>query len=672
MPQVTKKIFPTIVNNGFVANYLISPDPWPYENGSHDPIQATFDTSTISNIDSATLNVNIITATLKMYNSYSSSNLYLKLKLKSSNMNISSSENVGTGNITKTIDSTGISNIISRDACSFTIDIDDLVAYSGSNPDYAKDLFRLTMEMEGEEATYLEYVVIEPEINNFNVSGTSIDNDITCSWDAEDVSNWTVKAKLNGVVKATKTGTTAASCTFPIGTFNETGEYTFEITAVNGSSVTESKKVTLTGTQASISLLELPIHNINVDEAFTISWVSQNQTRFELNVGGNKYTGTTQRSVTVPKGTVGKGTKQVTLTVYFQNAYYSNIATVTDSFVGYGKPSPPTLSVASSYNSARPTLSWLSDEQTAYRVTIKQLLTTIEESGDVVSNIKYYIPSTALENNTTYQIEVQVKNKYGLWSDKATASFIVQFTMPNAPVIQAISDITTGSIVLNVNTDTTGDSEYKNTEIWKREKGDIWKRMAYKLQANDVWQDFYVAGSIEYEYKARNICKSGGISESEIVTARTECKGYTFYDVENTINFLRFETGNYPRPKINQPNIVSNLFANASAPTTFGDGTLYWTCSMTFTTTEQEDIYKLYELLKSKLLLYKDNKGHKWFGNIVNSPEFPEDDVEIITIQIEFTQAQFAEEDVYCGDNLELITWNGGWKFDGTHVFGGE
>lgn len=667
MPQVTKRIQATSTLYDLTKSYAKTPSCTPVTTEAYDTLKLTFDVSNVKNATSATLVYSLSkakfnklaweTGNVRCFVEVDSVIYYSKLKDFSTG---SESISIAQDKIQKINEK----NIITVEIDGYVYDVDN-----GTATDYTRQIGYLYETLDVENC-YLEVEVFEPKVTDFTVSGTSIDAPVTCNWNQEDVSTWTVTVKKNGVVKATKTGTTANSCTFPVGTFNETGTYTFEITAVNGSSATASATATLTGTQASISLLELPSQNINVDEAFTISWVSQNQSRFVLNVGGVQYTGTTQKSVTVPKGAISKGTKQVTLTVYYENAYYSNSATTNDSFVGYGKPSKPVLTTSASYNSARPTLSWTSSEQTAYRVTIKQLLTTIETSGDVTSQLKYYIPSTTLQNNTTYQIEVQVKNKYGLWSDKATASFTVQFNMPPAPAIQAISDVTTGSIILSVSTTIT--TEYKNTEIWKREKGGSWKRMAYKLKAADVWQDFYVAGSIEYEYKARNIGKNGGVSESAIVTASTECKGYIFYDVEDTTNLLRFETGNYPKPKINQPNIVQNLFANASAPTTHGDGTLYWSCSMTFTTSDQEDIYKLFELLKSKLLLYKDNKGHKWFGNIINSPEFPEDDVEIITLQIEFMQSQFLEEDVYCGDNLELITWNGGWKFDGTHVFGGE
>lgn len=519
--------------------------------------------------------------------------------------------------------------------------------------------------------SYAEITYTVPEITDFEVVGTSIDSDITCKWTAEDVVQWTIQVIKDNAVVATRTGTTETSCTFARGSFVVGGEYTFRISSTRtGTTVTEEAKVNLTYTQADIRLIELPGQSINVDAPFTITWVADNQSSFEIVVAGIRYTGTTQTSITIPKDIVPKGTQTVTLTVTYSGTYYSNTDTATTTFTAYGAPKAPILNTKSGYNTATPSLAWSSDEQVAYHLVLKRGTEVIEDTGEVVSAHKYHV-TTALENGVTYNLSLKISNKYGLWSKESTTSFIVQFNIPNPPHIQALADIVTGSIIVNVSTDTSADTEYKNTEIWKREPAGEWKRMAYKLDAVDAWQDFYVAGGIEYEYKARNIGLSGGISESDIISASTIVKNYSFYDVEKRNNRLLFETGDAPKPKINQ-NVVTNLFAGANAPMNFSDGVLYWTCTMRFTTDDRADIAKIVELMRAKLLLYKDNKGHKWFGNITNSPEFPEDDVDIISIQIEFTQSQFAEEDVYCGDNLTLIRWNGGWKFDGTHTYGGE
>lgn len=662
MAKVIKKLIPTSKVESSSKVYTISSTGTISVNGINTPLSLIFDSSNVTNAENANLVISLSEASFaKMTSMTGNVSLYLRID---SSIYEHKYKTFTTGPQTFTAD---VAPINGRD--SFGVDIDGWVAsYSGSNPDMTMQLGTLmqTLDMDG---CYIEYLCREPEVADFTVSGASIDDTISCSWSQTDVASWTVTVKKNNIVKATITGTTDSGCSFPVGTFNEAGDYVFEIIAINGTSVTASTTVTLTGTQASISLLELPSKYINIDEAFTITWVSTNQSRFELTVGTNKYTGTTQNSVTIPKCTANKGTNSVTLTVFFENAYYSNYAQATNSFVGYGKPVTPTLTLKGVYSSATPSLTWNSTDQVAYNVVLKQGITTIIDTEEVISANTYYVPSTALEDDLTYTMSVRVKNKYNLWSDFATSDFLVQFNAPVAPTIQAVSDITTGSIIISVNTD--DDDEYKNTEIWKKEPGGTWKRMAYKLNASDTWQDFYVAGGINYEYKARNIGKSGGISDSDIITISTIVKGYNLYNVEDNTQYISFKCGEPPKPKINQ-NIVKNMFANAPAPTLFTDGVMYWSCILNFTLDSREDIFTIYKLIRAKLLLYKDNKGHKWFGNIVNSPEFSEDDVEIIKVQLEFTQSQFTEQDLYNGGNLELISWNGGWKFDGTHTFGGE
>lgn len=516
---------------------------------------------------------------------------------------------------------------------------------------------------------HIEYETICPLVDGLTVTDNG--DTVVCSWTQEDTQSWKLEVIKNNTTRKILTGTTDTTCTINKTDIADGGEINFKLTAYyEAEIVTKEVTETIDPIEAKILVLELPNTSINVDETFTVRWVSDNQSSFALELDGKIYTGTTQTSIIIPKSSISKGTKTVKLIVTYSNSYYSNSDTTSKSFVAYGKPIPPTFTTKSSYSSATPSVTWNSDEQTAYQLVIKHASSVIIDTGQVIGVNKYYI-TPLLTNGYTYTATLKVRNKYGLWSDEVSTSFTISFTMPNTPSIKAISDIATGSIIINVNTNIDNDTEYKNTEIWKREPGEDWKRMAYKLNATDVWQDFYVAGDVNYEYKARNIGKSGGISESDIVTAKTVVHGYNFYDVQDNNKHLMFECGDSPKPKINQTTTIHH-FANTDAPTIFSDGLMYWTCTMNFTTYSRDDITTLYKLMKSKLLLYKDNKGHKWFGKITNSPEFQEDDVEIITIQLEFTQENLLEQDIYCGDNLELISWNGGWKFDGTHTFGGE
>lgn len=538
-----------------------------------------------------------------------------------------------------------------------------------------KYTFKITAYYNSESVELSKDVTLSytmPEISNFEVVGNSIDSPISCSWTQKNVTSWKLEAIKNNIVKATATGTDSTSYIFNTGSLTEGGDYIIKLTCyyknVSNTSVETSKNITLSYTQAKATIIDIPGTTINVDENLTIAWVSENQTSFSLTLDGKTYTGTTEKSITLPGGSISHGSKTITLTVTYTGAYYSNSATISTTFIAYGKPNTPVITSKSMVSSATPYIAWESDGQVSYRIIIKKILNTVEDSGEVISTNKYHKITNALENNTTYVATLKIKNQYNLWSDEVTLEFTTQFNVPNTPTIQAFSS--NGSIVINVSTNITGDSEYKNTEIWKREPLGKWKRMAYNLSAVDAWEDKYVGNGVKYEYKARNIGQTGGVSESDVVAAIAEVKGYTFYNVEDMDEYFSFKYDVKITPHL-VTNIVSNLFAGSEAPITSTDGVMYWQTNIQFSTKNREDIISIIKLMKKKVLLFKDCKGHKHFGNIVGGPSLRETDLGIITISLEFTDTSFLEEDVYGGGNtgLKIIKWDGTWKFDGTQSF---
>lgn len=512
------------------------------------------------------------------------------------------------------------------------------------------------------------------EIDNLSISGQSIDSSIVVTADATNHSSWTVQALQNNVIKATKTGTGAVNATFPQGSLVQGGNTTFRVTVSNiwNSDIVEST-VLLSYTQASIAIIDLPGVAINTDENFKVAWVSNNQTRFKVELDGKTYEGTTAKSITIPKGVVSKGEKTIRVIIYYANAYYSNQASMETTFTSYGKPADPVITIPKLISSALPNITWESKEQEAYSVVIKKALNIVEKSENVISTAQYYKVKKPLENNTTYLVEVKIKNKYGLWSNTSKMDFTTQFSVPNKPTL-AYTLTNEGSVVLNVSTSLTGDVEYKNTEIWKKEPYGEWKRMAYNLKAEDAWEDFYCGGEIEYQYKAINVGVSGGRIESDVIKAAAKVKFYTFYNVEDMYQNLTFKYDAKVTVTAIQ-NIAQNIFAGANAPMTESDGKIYFECEMQFSSRNNDDINRLLDLMtQAKLLLYKDCKGHKYFGKIINNPKFPRSDLGIITFNLSFCEEVFLEEDVYDGGNsgkLPLV-WYGTWMFNGTRMYGGK
>jgi hypothetical protein len=519
---------------------------------------------------------------------------------------------------------------------------------------------------------YTREYVYDDETLSINITGNSIDSDIIVSWNIDDTIEATITATQNGIVIATKS-VTSNNVIFQAGTFTNNSDITFDVkVSKKGYLYSSTSKLTnIQYTQAKAVLIDIPGTSINVDENLTIAWVSENQTSFLLSVDGKTYTGTgtTEKSIVIPGGSISHGSKSITLTVNYIGQYYSNSDTISTTFIAYGKPNTPTFTCKTLVSSSMPYITWDVEEQVAYYLTINKILTTIETTGEVISPNKYYKLTNTLENNTTYVAELKIKNQYGLWSNVAKFEFSTQFDVPNAPTIQAFSS--NGSIVLNVHTNIEDDTEYKNTEIWKREHFGKWKRMAYNLSSDDAWEDKYVGNGVEYEYKARNTGQTGGISESDVVTCIAEVKGYTLYNIEDMNKYFSFKYDVKVTPSI-VTTMIANLFAGAEAPQVSTDGVMYWKTSIQFSTTDRYDITNIISLMKNKKpLLFKDCKGHKMFGHIVSGPSLQESDLGIITITFEFLETSFLEENVFRGDNtgLKLIKWDGTWKFDGIQTY---
>lgn len=522
--------------------------------------------------------------------------------------------------------------------------------------------------------TVKELIVPTATVKDFTLNGLSIDGNITCTWSQTDVYNWTVQAIQGGVIKATKTGTSVTGCTFNVGELVSGGETVFRLIASNAWNNTQVDHiVTLSYTQAKIDLLDLPSSNVNTDNNFLISWVTKNQTSFRLEVDGKVFTGTTESSLLIPKNTVGKGKITVKLTIWFVNDYYQNSDYKEVTFNSYGKPDNPVLNLGSSVNLATPTITWLTDDQIAFRLVVKQGEVTFIDTLDTVSTNKMYTLTRALSNNTEYTFILKIKNQYGLWSNETTITVRAEFDVPNKPTISATNGAN-GSILLQINTIIAGDNQYKYTEIWKKEPTSEWRRMTINMGDNDAWEDFYCGGDICYQYKAVNVGKTGARIESEVVTASTKVQKCNFYNVENTNERFTFAYDVKLKPVIVR-NVKSNMFSGNRAPRSESDGTCYYRCNMQFNSINKDDEAKLLNLVNnSKVLLFKDHKGHKWFGKITSDIELVESDLGVKTFSFEFVEEAFLEQDVYNGGFNGItkyhLVWDGMWQFDGSEVFG--
>lgn len=528
MPQVTKKIYPTISVGSINVPIVMSSSGDVYITSSYEYIQATFDTSKITSIPySATLKVNVTQATKTMQGGYDASKLRIYLKLDSigGNHNLIS---YSTGTISNTISETGLSLLATKDKQSISL-YPDIMDYSGSSPDYTKQIatMKLAIDTEENQTTYLEYTIIEPSISNFTVMGTSVDSNIVCSWIAEDVTNITINAKLNGVIKATKICTTEATCMFVPGDLTEAGEYTFEIIASNGSqTVVVTKTATLTVTQVTITSLEPNAVNQLKSSNINISFGGNNITNYSISArqngvtkwstSGTNTSGAISFNFQMVKNLFDIGNVELGLTCTYNGQYYSNTVSQTATFLVYGNPSKPTIIAEQTYTTPIPTINFsCADSYISYQVEVDGI-----QGTETFGTPNKYKIQNALSNNEYHTFKVRVKNQYQLWSEWASVTFLVSYAELETPIINAYADNINDCIMINV--ESVSQENFHNHSVFRSEDGKTWTEIAKQLALSDSFTDLTCASNVLYYYKARANDVNGGIKDSETMSCVCE------------------------------------------------------------------------------------------------------------------------------------------------------
>ena len=94
--------------------------------------------------------------------------------------------------------------------------------------------------------------------------------------------------------------------------------------------------------------------------------------RDRFGCGGSTYnaSGTDELIHVVDAGTLQVGTARMTLTVFLDINQITRQTTKTVEFITFGKPAAPTITSPDTYDSNLPTITWDTQDQASYRVTI--------------------------------------------------------------------------------------------------------------------------------------------------------------------------------------------------------------------------------------------------------------------------------------------------------------
>lgn len=220
---------------------------------------------------------------------------------------------------------------------------------------------------------------IEATISNLLVEGDYWEKPIKVSWQSTNQQQFKLEVlKSNQVVK-TYTGTTATSYTIAAEQLEE-GTYTIKVTVAYGNRYVNSteRTVTLKNIQAIVS--DLALSGSNIDLALTLSWISTNQQKYEVEIYKDdskvkNYSGTTATSVSITNNTLTTGLHRFRVRVAFKDRWtdWKEItATLTETLPSIGAFEPDGV-ITERDNPTR--VWWTSQNQSKWKLVIDESTT---------------------------------------------------------------------------------------------------------------------------------------------------------------------------------------------------------------------------------------------------------------------------------------------------------
>lgn len=645
MPQVTKRIQATSTLSSQSKSYAISPSGTISTTQYYNPLNLTFDTSSIKNCTSAKLVYKFskaqfnkqydMTGTVKCYTSIDSS--------------IYSNDwgTFGTGSYEVNIDSSKLDRINTID--SITVDIDGIVkGYSGTKPDYTKQLGYLyeTLDLEN---CYLEVSVNEPSVSSFVVTGGSADSVVIGTWVQEDVESWVVNAKLNGQIKVTTTGTTSGF-SLPVGTFTEEGVYEFILSAYCGStSVTATTNLQILLTHPVITTLEPNgVNQLNISN-IQISFSGSNFTKYDIKAKQNgiiKWSNsasvsTTSFSFNMVKNLFDLGYVDLELTLTYDNGYYQTIAIQTARFLVYGVPSIPVITSQAIYSTPVPTINFrCSDLYISYQLELDGIVQT-----ETYGSPNKYTYTSPLTNEAYHTFKVRVKNSYNLWSSWASVTFKVSYAELEEPMINVYADTSNGTIVINVESD--DQSNFHNHSIIRSEDGTTWTVIATGISRIGSYKDISCSSGTKYYYKARAVDTFGGIKDS--VAEECTCiltksvLSIPDKDISVTLEYYNNFESAYKKVKNNTSRNYVQV-CGLNVPKSQKSEVKYKSIQLSIAFKTKEEYENFMKLEDAEVLLYRDKHGLKMYCDMVIS-EYEEMQFYYRTVNVTLNEVYYSEGD---------------------------
>lgn len=465
-----------------------------------------------------------------------------------------------------------------------------------------------------------------PTVSNVELDSTVIDGDINVKWNASKQNYYEISVTCGGVLKYSYSGNgSVMSHTIPTGRLSE-GINVFSVKAgvkltsdndkgecLGALSDASTLSTTLTRLKPSIILLEPNGLNQLKSKDITVYWRSLNQTSYSLAITQNGIVkgnslGTTETNFIILANTLDTGQVDVTLTITYISSWGERLETTKSvSFNAYGAPSAPIWTIADSYTTARPLLSWASTDQAAFQIQIYKNNLLILDSGEVYSVAKTYKFTNALDNNITYMAKIRIKNFYDMYSEWSLKSFTIRFTELQQPTFFITCVDGLGLIRLDIS-NAEGQNNFARCEVHKRAQGGTWSRYADNLKLNDTFIDCACKSKQLYEYKVRAISLESGFTDSVVQLMSTIVRNAILFDAEDYKKYVVLRYDPNKKTSISRASYIMNFAGQHYGVVEYGEQ-MKTSESLSFMVepNELEILKDLYN--NSDILLFKDSSG---------------------------------------------------------------
>lgn len=267
---------------------------------------------------------------------------------------------------------------------------------------------------------------------------------------------------------------------------------------------------------------------------------------------------------------------------------------------------------------ARPVVRWSSIDQREYEIELWNGNAVVWKDNRISTN-KAITIGYDLNNNTSYQIRVRVKNSNGLWSQWALVDILTSFTPPREPVVSAHTDNERGSITIIIDNPYPANNEpqVSYNDLQRRKAGEEeWVTIAREIPVNGYFVDYGPASETQYEYRVIAWGRNRTFIETVPLTVTIAISQAILQLVSNPDKWVGLKWNPQKSFDYGVEAVQKQFDGRPSPLTEFGQGETL-NMDLKFTIRDRNTLEDLIELVRQKqVVLYRDVRGRREFITI--------------------------------------------------------